>query len=709
MSDHPERLLIVDDDEMNRDMLSRRLLRRGYQTTTANDGAEACNLVASDPFDLVLLDVEMPVMSGLTVLSRIREQYSAVELPVILVTGRSDSKDVVQGLDLGANDYITKPVDLAVALARIRHQLTVKKLEQALQASEERYALAAAGSRDGIWDWDLKTDAMYLSDRWKTMLGHAEDEIGSTPAEWLDRIHPEDRSQVEADLEAHLDGPSAYFENEHRMLHRDGSYRWVLTRGLLVRDDDGKPHRMAGSQSDITPGKVTDALTGIPNRTLFMDRLTQSVERAKRGDGTLFGLLFVALDRFKLVIDSLGQAVADQLLIAFVRRLEGKLRSTDTLSRFTERHSFARHGGEEFTLLLDGLGHPRDAFRVADRVLETLKDAFHVCGHEVFLGAHVGVSFGTGSESPEDLLRDAATAGNHAKDLGGERIQVFDSEMRTAVVNRLRIETDLRHAVERREFENWYQPIVDLASGRIQGFESLLRWQHPSRGLVPPDDFIPVAEETGLIVPMGLRVLEEACSELAVWQQLPTTDKPLSVSINLSRQQLQPGIVEDVQKAIERADSYCADFDGHFDPSCLKLEVTESLVMSNPKETKKILEEFRSMGVRIGIDDFGTGHSSLTFLHGFPLDELKIDRSFISRIESDPERLEIVRTIILLAQNLGLGVTAEGVETDEQLRLLCELGCDLGQGYLFSRPVDRTRVTDLITGGIRWTSRESAA
>ncbi len=709
MSDHSERLLIVDDDEMNRDMLARRLRRRGYQTTTATDGAEACNLVESNPFDLVLLDVEMPVMSGLTVLSRLRERYSAVELPVILVTGRSDSKDVVQGLDLGANDYITKPVDLAVALARIRNQLTVKKLEQSRQESEERYARAAAGSRDGIWDWDLKTDTVYFSDRWKTMLGHAEDEIGSTPAEWLDRIHPEDRSRVEADLEVHITDANTYFENEHRMLHRDGSYRWVLTRGLLVRDAGGKPHRMAGSQSDITPGKMTDALTGIPNRTLFLDRLTGSVERAKRSDGSLFGVLLVTLDRFKLVGDSLGQAVADQLLIAFVRRLEEKLRNTDTVSRFTERHSLARHGGEEFTLLLDGIGHPRDALRVADRVLETLKVAFQVCGHEVFLDAYVGVSFGTGDESPEDLLRDAATARNHAKALGGERIQVFDSEMRTAVVKRLQIETDLRHAVERREFENWYQPIVDLASGRIRGFESLIRWQHPSQGLVPPDEFIPVAEETGLIVPIGFRVLEEACSELAVWQQLPAPDKPLSVSVNLSRQQLQPGIVEDVQKAIERAGSYCAYFDQQFDPSCLKLEVTESLVMSNPEETKKILEEFRSMGIRVVIDDFGTGHSSLTLLHGFPLDELKIDRSFISRIESDLERLEIVRTIILLAQNLGLSVTAEGIESDEQLRLLCELGCDLGQGYLFSRPVDRTRVTDLITGSTRWASGESAA
>ena len=358
MSDHSERLLIVDDDEMNRDMLASRLCRRGYQTTTATDGAEACNLVESNPFDLVLLDVEMPVMSGLTVLSRLRERYSAVELPVILVTGRSDSKDVVQGLDLGANDYITKPVDLAVALARIRNQLTVKKLEQARQESEERYARAAAGSRDGIWDWDLKTDTVYFSDRWKTMLGHAEDEIGSTPAEWLDRIHPEDRSRVESDLEVHITDANTYFENEHRMLHRDGSYRWVLTRGLLVRDAEGKPHRMAGSQSDITPGKMTDALTGIPNRTLFLDRLTGSVERAKRSDGSLFGVLLVTLDRFKLVGNSLGQTVADQLLIAFIRRLEEKLRNTDTVSRFTDRHSLARHGGAEFTLLLDGLGHP---------------------------------------------------------------------------------------------------------------------------------------------------------------------------------------------------------------------------------------------------------------------------------------------------------------------------------------------------------------
>lgn len=560
---------------------------------------------------------------------------------------------------------------------------------------EQRYALVLAGSRDGIWDWDLKTGEIHFSARWKSALGYKDHEIGSGAQEWLDRIHPEDCSRVKADLKAHIDGVTPHFENEHRVLHRAGSYRWIFCRGEVIRDEAGVARRIAGSQTDITSLKMADPLTGLPDRALFMDRLTRAADRLTRRPDELFAVLFLDVDRFKLVNDKFGHTAGDQLLVEFVRRMEHEIRRSDGISRFAEEQSLARLGGDEFIILLDEISGASDALRVAERLRELLKQPFNIDNHEIQVTASIGISLSsTGYEWPEDLLHNADLAMYRAKARGRNRVELFDADMRASAVARLRLETDLRQAAAGHEFCNWYQLIVDLESGRPSGFEALVRWQHPTRGLIAPAEFIPIAEETGIIVALGRQVLKQACKAARAWQEIHPSQPPLVVSVNLSCKQLMQGdLTAEIREELE-----CAGID----PSCLKIEINEGTVMSNPEQAKVTLRELKSLGVRIGMDDFGVGYSSLSCLHSFPVDTLKIDRSYISQIQTDADKLEIVSSIISLGHNLGLEITAEGIETPEQIFILRQLGCESGQGFLFSRPVDGLAAADLLSRQPVW-------
>jgi diguanylate cyclase (GGDEF)-like protein/PAS domain S-box-containing protein len=696
-------LLLVDDTEANREMLSRRLERLGYSVLLAADGPEALRVIAESRVALVLLDVEMPGMSGLEVLSTLRTRYSPIELPVIMVTARQQREDIIQALTLGANDYVTKPIDMPIAAARIQTQLSLSQSEAALRESEERYALAARGANDGLWDWNLGTGAVYFSPRWKLMLGSDEDEIGCNPDEWFDRIHPEDVPRVRGDVDAHLRGATVQFESEHRLMHRDTTYRWMLVRGLAIRDHNGQPTRFAGSLTDITEGKVSDALTGLPNRILFLDRLGRAVERRKRDNRNLYAVLFLDLDRFKVVNDSLGHLIGDRLLIAIARRLQHCLRATDRGAPFDSAHTIARLGGDEFTILLDDIRQVGDAIRVADRVQKMLALPFNLDGHEVFTSASVGIAIGSREyETAEAVLRDADTALYRAKALGKARYEVFDVEMRDRAVARLRLDTDLRRAIERKDFQLYYQPIVSLQDGTITGFEALLRWPHWDRGLVYPADFIPVAEETGLILPMGWWALGEACRQLAIWHERHPGEAPLTMAVNLSGKQfVQSDLLGHIQNILA---------DAGVPASSLKLEITESTIIENTEAVIALLLQLKALGIQIAIDDFGTGYSSLSYLHRLPIDSLKIDRSFVSCLTEDSG--EIVRAIVGLAHNLKLDVIAEGVESVEQLEQLRAIGCEFGQGFLFSKPVEGTDVESLlgrdVTPGYVWRDRASA-
>ena len=695
MSSQQSRLLIVDDNEMNRDMLARRLTRNGYFVDIAEDAKQLMQRIKQNSVDLVLLDIEMPEISGLDALKTLRENYSPVQLPIIMVTAKIQSEDIVKALNLGANDYLTKPVDLPVALARIGTQLSHKRAQEALRESEERYALAARGANDGLWDWNLLTGRVYFSPRWKSMLGWRENEVGDSPDEWFNRVHDADRQRVQEEIAAHRSGSTPHFESEHRMLHKDGTFRWMLNRGLAVFDEAGKTPRMAGSQTDITERKVSDPLTGLPNRLLFVDRLGRLIKHAKRRKDASFAILFLDLDGFKMINDSMGHLIGDQLLLGVANRLEKCLRSTDTVARLGESCTVARLGGDEFTVILDDLKDPNDAKNAADRLMKALAPPFILGGKEVFTSVSIGIALNNSSyEEPEDMLRDADTAMYRAKSMGKARFEVFDADMRASVMARLQLETDLRGALERGEFRNFYQPIVSLDSGRIVGFEALLRWQHPTRGLVGPDEFIFVAEETGLIRELGWWNLREACRQMNDWRRSPNGQGDLIISVNLSAKQfLQPNLVADIRKLLHELS---------LPPDALKLEITESAVMADPSAAVEMLQQIKDIGIRLAIDDFGTGYSSLSYLHRFPLDTLKIDRSFIRDMQGEGEGMEIARTILPMASNLRLDVVAEGVETIEQVTLLKQLHCNYAQGYYFSKPLSAEGTTALLQEEPAW-------
>ena len=688
-------LLVVDDDHLSRNLLTAAFVKNGHDVHVLSEGNGVLDFLSKSNVDLIILDAELPGLSGFDVLEVIRRKHSKSRLPIVLVTPRDDNDTINRALEMGANDYLTKPINFQLAEARIRTLLGLKQAEEARRESDERYVLATVGSNDGIWDWDLRRAEVFYSVRWKHMLGFAIDEIGNQPEDWTERIHPDDRQRVMADMTAHIDAETSHFESEHRMLHRDGTYRWMLSRGVANRDADGRPFRIAGSQTDITEGKVADPLTGLPNRLLFTDRLGRLVERTQRRKNYSFGVMFLDIDRFKFVNDSFGHLIGDQLLVAFSRRLENCLRSSDTVSRPIDSHTLARLGGDEFTVLLDDVTSPAEAVRVGERIIQALKEPFGLSGHEITVEASIGIALSSaGYERPEDLIRDADTAMYRAKTMGRNRVEVFDSEMRASAVARIQIETEIRRGLEHKEFTPAFQLIVSIETGRICGFEALARWYHPTRGVIFPADFISIAEETGLIVELGHQVLWEACRQMRNWQERYSSGGPLIVSVNLSaRQFMQADFTSQVKSIVDEIG---------MDPSTLKLEITEAMLMSDPETAMKGLTELAAIGVKLGIDDFGTAYSSFTHLNRLPLDTLKIDRAFVHGMEQDSEKLDIVRAMISVAHNLGLEVVAEGIERVEQIDLLRSLGCEYGQGYFFSTPLRATDAFNLLSADPMW-------
>ena len=450
--------------------------------------------------------------------------------------------------------------------------------------------------------------------------------------------------------------------------------RHVEELNRYVKKLESAGRELEESREHFRHAAFHDALTGLPNRSLFTDHLRVALRRAQQHEKYLFGVLFLDLDRFKNINDSLGHPCGDELLKLVARRLESCIRQTDMVARF---------GGDEFAILLDAIQDASDAVRVAEKVQQAISAPFKLASHEAITTASIGVALSTsGYTEAEDIIRDADTAMYRAKDRGKARCEIFDTAMHTRAVTLLRLESDLRRALEKDELCVYYQPIVSLASGELHGFEALVRWQHPERGIVAPDDFVPLAEETGLILPIGLRVLRDACNQLRKWQQYSLSHRDLIMSVNLSGKQLmQPDLIERIEEVLHES---------QINPWHLKLEITETVVMENPELAAVTLAKLRSLGVRLSIDDFGTGYSSLSYLNRFPVDTLKIDRSFVTSMNAADENLQIVKTIITLAGNLGMQVVAEGVETEEQWEQLRSLKCQYGQGFLFSKPLEVT-------------------
>ncbi|HSB66859.1 MAG TPA: EAL domain-containing protein, partial [Anaerolineales bacterium] len=588
-------------------------------------------------------------------------------------------------------DYAAVALDNAGLYHQARQEISERqRVEDALRESEERYSLAVRAANDGLWDWNLNKGTIYYSPRWKQMLGFSDEEITEDPNEWFNRVHPDDLAQLKTNISAHIKGLSAHFECEYRMQHSNGTYRWMLSRGMAVMGSNKSALRMAGSQTDIDLRKkaedkllhdaLHDSLTELPNRTLFIDRLKHVIERSMRDSRHIYAVIFLDLDRFKDVNDSLGHLIGDQLLIATAHLLQSILRPMDTVARL---------GGDEFVILIEDIRDVSDVTRVADRIQRKLMMATLLPNHTIFMSASMGIVLSTtGYDRPEDILRDADTAMYRAKENGRARFEIFDSAMRDQIMLRLELESALRQAIEKEELDVYYQPVVDIKSGRTMWFEALVRWKHNTRGLLSPNDFIPLADETGMIIQLDRLVMRKAAVQLVKWQKQFLYDPPLGVSVNISGKHVsQPDFVDYIVQMLQQTG---------LSASSLNLEITENAVMGNFDIFLEVLDKLQDFGIPVQIDDFGVGYSSLNYLSHYSIKVLKIDRSFISRIPKDHNYLKIVQAIIKLTHGLGLTVVAEGVENKDQLAQLNQLECEYIQGKIISMPADIFAISTLL-------------
>jgi PAS domain S-box-containing protein len=595
-----------------------------------------------------------------------------------------DLKEWVRGLACLVLLFDTYTIYQQLQLQRIRRELTERN---------QLFEVITENAADMIAVIDGAGNRVYNSPAYQKVLGYSLEELKSTSS--VEQIHPEDKQRVlEAAAKARITGRGERLE--YRIRHKDGTWLILESVATAIQSEEGLAERLVIVNRDITERKraeealahnaLHDALTNLPNRTLVLERVRHALALSQRHTSYKFAVLFIDLDEFKVFNDSLGHAAGDALLIQIARRLTVSIRSADTVSRPVQMGdpstfvSVARLGGDEFTVLLEDIKDCGDAIRVAERIQERLKIPFVVEGQEMVITASIGIAFcATSYINPEDLVRDAEIAMYRAKREGKARCQVFDNAMHALAVKRLQLETDLRRALELGEFRVHYQPIVSLQSGQIVGFEALSRWQRPE-GLLSPAHFIQIAEQTGIILPMNRLLLREACLQLRAWHLEFPSDPPLTMSVNITPKEFaQPDLADQIGAILVEVG---------IDPSSINVEITETIAMADPQRSSLLLSELKALGVHMSIDDFGTGYSSLSRLQGFPVDTLKIDRTFVSKIDTDRETRQIVRIIIMLAHNLGLKVVAEGAETAEQVSLLKQLKCELVQGYFFARPGD---------------------
>ena len=680
-------ILLVDDDVMVRLMAAEALIASGFEVMEAADGEQALELFDRHEFSLVLLDVSLGGIDGFEVCRQMRERPHGRSLPIIMLTGMDDTHSIDSAYSLGATDFVTKPLNWTLLVYRVRYALRAAHTVADLETSERRLAVAQRVARLGGWLWHVDEDRCERSKICLDLWGDTPGSLHEVPFGLLSRVLSPDRQHLREAMERAREGEP--YQMSFRVQRDEGTVVTLYEQALPVRDEFGRVVRIEGVTQDVTEREQAqrrirflayhDSLTGLANRQMFREMLDHTLARSQR-TGSRCALLYLDLDRLKRINDSYGHTLGDQILREVATRLIASIRSADLVANDDSLHEevVARLGGDEFTVLLTDLSRAEDAARVAARICAELGRPLQVAHVELVVTASIGIAiFPDNGADPETLLRHADMAMYAAKQRGRNTYEFFTEAMQQQAVERLSLEQDLARALESGQFSLHYQPQVDAGSGRIVSAEALLRWEHPQRGMVSPVQFIPVAEETGLIVPLGEWVVLTACRQMAEWRQAGLPVVP--VAVNLSAHNFRSdSLLTSIAHALESTG---------LPSSYLHVELTESAVMQEPEAAMKTLGALKAIGLKLSIDDFGTGYSSLSTLKQFPIDLLKIDRSFVRDLPEDGSSASIVEAILALANALGLGVVAEGVETAAQRDFLCSRRCGLMQGYLFSKPL----------------------
>ncbi len=693
-------VLVADDDVAGRLLVRESLEQAGLRVVEAENGLEAVARFREFQPQLVLLDVVMPEMDGYAACAALRKLPGGQAVPILMLTGLEDVESINRAYEVGATDFATKPINWLVLRHRVRYMLRAGQVLDELHRSEAHLTAAQRTARLGSWEWDLVSGRGHWSAQVYHLLGYEPGEFWPDYRKFIERVHPDDRGALDAVIAAARTAGTPYAV-DYRIALPGGAIRHLHVQGLADCDATGRPVLLLGTIQDVSERKQAeerirtlayyDSLTHLPNRQLYNEQLNFALSSARRHLNKVATVLF-DLDHFKRINETLGHSLGDRLLVAVAERLRQCVRDYDAVSRAEPSSNksgttLARLGGDEFILAMADIDRAEDAAKAAQRLIQAMQAPFRLDEHEIVVTASIGISlYPDDGEDAETLLKNADSALYHAKDAGRNNYQFYNQSMNAKAFARLSLEGSLRRALEKQEFLLHYQPQVDARSGAIVGAEALIRWRHPDLGLVPPLDFIPLAEESGLIVPMGEWVLQTACAELRAWQD--AGHGTLRMAVNLSgRQFRQQDLVKTVQCAIAAAG---------IDPQFLELEITESMLMQDAAETTRLLDNLKTLGVKLSVDDFGTGYSSLSYLKRFPLDALKIDRSFIRDIVSDPDDAAITTAILAMAGGLGLEVVAEGVETMEQLDFLRGRHCQMIQGYLFSKPLPSEQIRALL-------------
>ncbi len=691
--------LVIDDDLSMRIAMHAALAKSGFEVLEAESGEQGVELFQNCRPDLILLDVVMPEVDGYETCSQIRSLPSGRFVQILMVTGLDDTDSIERAFEVGASGFIAKPINWAMLGHRGKYMVRAGRAFQELDRSKSRLAKTQELAQLGNWEIDLISNDFSCSVEARKLLGIEEKSAFISFDSFFATIVDEEKKVVEEKIKAALSAKKSYSIN-YRIAHPDGTERYILNHGETVLNDFGEPELMLGAVQDVTQLKKAeeeirylafyDGLTGLANRMLFHDRLNQEIQTAHR-HGQSFALLYLDLDQFKRINDTFGHHIGDQLLKKVSAVLQKCIRSSDSASRMCDINQdamIARLGGDEFTIILSDIKEPENAALVAKRIIKEIPAPFFHEGHEIASTTSIGISiYPTDGTDANELLKHADTAMYQAKTDGRNNYQFFEKSLNVATVERFSLEQDIAKAITNDEFKLVYQPKIDVQTRSIIGAEALIRWHHPQRGIVPPDTFISIAEESGQIIEINKFVIKTASKQ---WQQwLRDGFDPGIVAVNLSGYQFaRQNIIATINEGLQ---------DAELDPEYLEIEITENILMQDIKQTADVLQEIKEMGVRIALDDFGTGYSSLSYLATYPVDTIKIDRSFVQECTSNPNNIIIIKAIIALGHSLGMKIVAEGVEQDEEFTIIRKFGADEAQGYFFAKPLPPNDFVKLLT------------